>query len=81
MRETVSNKKRTFSNNDICFEEFISYMDPLLEEVRALDMSSLVIKFKLLLKEKEYPLYDSYTAQKLKARITTSLWLQYFVYW
>ena len=69
MRETVSNKKEP-SPHDICFEEFISYMDPLLEEGRALDMSSLVIKFKLLLKEKEYPLYDSYTAQKLKARIT-----------
>ena len=45
-------------------------MDPLLKSGRALTINKLLIIFKDLLKTQAYDNYDSYTAHKLKSRMT-----------
>ena len=75
-KETEKGEKEP-SVHDSAFELLVDYIDPLLEEGRALEMTSLLSILKLLLKEKEYEQYDSYTSQKLK-HLDKALWFEHY---
>ena len=70
MSKTTDQNNRTESVHDTAFKELIKFIDPLLEEGRALELPSLLVKFKTCLKDVDYEHFESYTTQKLKNRLS-----------
>ena len=52
-----------------CFELLIRQIDPLLNGGRALSMTNLLNKFKFILKNNDYELFDSNSSIRLKERL------------
>ena len=69
--------KTTESVHDNAFKELIKFKDPLLEEELALELPSLLVKFKTCLKDVDVEQSESYTTQKLKVQEPSfkALWI------
>ena len=52
-----------------CFERLIRQIDPLQNEGWALSLTNLINKFKSILKDNDYKLFDSYSPARLKQRL------------
>ena len=57
------------SSHDVAFSKLLEYMDPVIESGRALSLKTLLSHFKDNLRDSDYQGYESYTTQKLKAKL------------
>lgn len=64
-KEEVNEK----SVHDICFENFLIEIDDILLSGRAVELQTLLERFKTYLQEEQYENIESYTVQKLRQRI------------